>query len=191
MEKGRLEAFTDGVVAIIITIMVLDLKLPARPDVPSLIAIAPILLGYALSYANVGIFWNNHHHMLHATRRINGEVLWWNLLLLFALSLLPFAIKWMGQTGFASLPTAAYGGVLVMASFAYALLERAIIRADPANARLAEAVGGDRKGMASFALYVLAIPLSFATPWVAIGLYVLVAAIWFMPDRRIESRLKA
>jgi uncharacterized membrane protein len=191
MEKGRLEAFTDGVVAIIITIMVLDLKLPARPDLPSLIATAPILLGYALSYANVGIFWNNHHHMLHATRRINGEVLWWNLLLLFALSLLPFAIKWMGQTNFAALPTASYGAVLVMASFAYTLLERAIIRADPANARLGEAVGRDRKEITSFVLYALGIPLSFASPWIAIGMYVLVAAIWFIPDRRIESRLKA
>jgi uncharacterized membrane protein len=191
MEKGRLEAFTDGVVAIIITIMVLDLKLPARPDFSSLVATAPNLLGYALSYVNVGIFWNNHHHMLHATRRINGGVLWWNLFLLFALSLLPFDIKWMGQTGFAALPTASYGAVLVMASGAYWLLERSIIDADPANAGLARAVGSERKGVLSFAIYALAIPLAFLDPWISVGLYSLVAAIWFIPDRRIESRLKA
>jgi uncharacterized membrane protein len=191
MEKGRLEAFTDGVVAIIITIMVLDLKLPARPDFTSLVATAPNLLGYALSYVNVGIFWNNHHHMLHATRRINGGVLWWNLFLLFALSLLPFDIKWMGQTGFAALPTASYGAVLVMASGAYWLLERSIIDADPANAGLARAVGSERKGVLSFAIYALAIPLAFLDPWISVGLYSLVAAIWFIPDRRIESRLKA
>src|SRR5271155_4944303 len=116
MDKGRLEAFTDGVVAIIITIIVLDLKMPARPDFPSLLATAPNMLAYGLSYVNVGLVWNNHHHMLHATRRINGAVLWWNLFLLFGLSLMPFDIKWMGQTGFAALPTASYGAVLVMAS---------------------------------------------------------------------------
>jgi uncharacterized membrane protein len=191
MDKGRLEAFTDGVVAIIITIMVLDLKLPARPDLASFIATAPTLAGYALSYVNVGIFWNNHHHMLHATRRINGTVLWMNLLLLFALSLVPFDIKWMGESGFAALPTAAYGVVLVMASASYGLLERAIIRADPANASLAEAVGSDRKGGLSLLIYALAIPLAFVDPWIAVGLYALVAAMWFIPDRRIESRLKA
>jgi uncharacterized membrane protein len=191
MEKGRLAAFTDGVVAIIITIMVLDLKLPARPDLPSFIATAPTLAGYALSYVNVGLFWNNHHHMFHLTRRINGTVLWLNLLLLFALSLVPFDIKWMGQTGFAALPTAAYGAVLVLASAAYWLLEHAIIRADPANAGLAQAVGTERKGVISLALYALAIPLAFVEPWIAVGLYALVAAMWFIPDRRIESRVKA
>ena len=191
MEKERLTAFTDGVVAIIITIMVLDLKLPARPDLASLLGAAPSLLGYALSYVNIGIFWNNHHHMLHATRRINGAVLWWNLFLLFSLSLLPFDIKWMGQTGFAALPTASYGAVLVMASGAYWLLEQSIIGADPANAGLARAVGGERKGILSSAIYALAIPLAFLDPWISVGMYALVAAMWFIPDRRIESRLKA
>ena len=191
MDKGRLEAFTDGVVAIIITIMVLDLKLPARPDFPSLLGASPSLLAYALSYVNVGLVWNNHHHMLHATRRINGAVLWWNLFLLFALSLMPFDIKWMGQSGFAALPTAAYGAVLLLVAIAYSLLERSIIRADPANAELARAVGTDRKALASAAIYATAIPLSFLSPWIAIGLYALVAAMWFIPDRRIESRVKA
>jgi uncharacterized membrane protein len=191
MEPARLEAFTDGVIAIIITIMVLEIRVPHGADLAALQADVPLLLAYVLSYVNVGIFWNNHHHMLHATRRINGRVLWVNMLLLFALSLVPFDIKWMGQTGFAALPTAAYGAVLVLASAAYWLLERVIIDADPANAGLAHAVGGERKAMISFAIYALAIPLSFLDPWIAVGLYALVAAMWFVPDRRIESRLKA
>jgi len=191
MEKGRLEAFTDGVVAIIITIMVLEMRVPAGASLSALAADAPVLGAYALSFANVGIFWNNHHHMLQATRKIDGRTLWANLFLLFWLSLMPFAIRWMDEADFQALPTASYGVVLAMCAVGYTLLQRAIIAADPANARLAQAVGADRKAKLSFALYVAAVPLAFVRPWIAIVLYVVVAAMWFTPDRRIESRLKA
>jgi len=189
MGKGRLEAFTDGVMAIIITIMVLEIKVPARPDLAALQASAPVLAAYALSYANVGIFWNNHHHMLHATHRINGQVLWANLALLFSLSLLPLAINWMGESAFAPLPTASYAAVLILASVSYLALELAIVRADPANEALAKAIGREFKGKLSLALYIAALALAFVKPWMAIGVYVLVAAMWFIPDRRIESNL--
>ncbi len=189
MEKGRLEAFSDGVIAIIITIMVLELKTPVGPGFANLAARAPVFLAYALSFANVGLFWNNHHHMLSATERIDGRVLWANLFLLFWLSLVPFAIRWVDETGFAALPTASYGGVLALAALAYMLLERAIIGVQ-GNARLAAATGSRWKEKASFLLYAAAIG-AFASPWIAIALYVVVAGMWFIPDRRIESTPKA
>jgi uncharacterized membrane protein len=187
MGKGRLEAFTDGVVAIIITIMVLEVKVPQGADLASLQSELPVFLAYVLSYINVGIFWNNHHHMLHATERIDGRVLWANLMLLFWLSLIPFVIRWMDESGLTALPTAAYGVVLAMAAIGYTLLLRAIVACNGASSRLAAAVGNDIKGKISLACYVAAIPLAFVNPWIAVALYILVAAIWFVPDRRIEK----
>jgi TMEM175 potassium channel family protein len=189
MAKGRLEAFTDGVVAIIITIMVLEIKAPQGGDLPSLKTAAPIFLAYALSYVNVGIFWNNHHHMLHATERINGRVLWCNLLLLFWLSLIPFVIRWMDEAGIAPLPTAAYGAILAMAAVGYNLLQRAIIAANGRTSRLAAALGHDLKGKLSLAIYALGVPVAFVAPWIAVALYVAVALMWFVPDRRIEAAI--
>ena len=189
MGKQRLEAFTDGVLAIVITIMVLELKVPSGSNLSSLAAGLPIYLAYALSFVNVGIFWNNHHHMLHATERINGTVLWANLLLLFWMSLVPFAIRWMDDTHFASTPTAAYGVVLAMAGIAYLFLERSIIACNGPRSTLARAVGKDEKGKISLLLYVLAIFLAFVHPWIAIALYVLIALMWFIHDRRIEAIL--
>lgn len=187
MDKQRLEAFTDGVIAIIITIMVLELKVPAGSDFLSLASGLPVFLAYALSFCNVGIFWNNHHHMLHATERINGTVLWANLFLLFWLSLVPFVIRWMDETHFAAAPTAAYGFVLAMAAIAYILLERSIIACNGPDSKLARAVGNDLKGKVSLSVYALAILLAYARPWIALVLYVVVAVMWFIPDRRIES----
>ena len=187
MSKQRLEAFTDGVVAIIITIMVLDMKVPQGSDLAALRAGLPVFLAYALSFANVGIFWNNHHHMLHITERINGMVLWANLLLLFWLSLVPFVIRWMDETRFASMPTAGYGAVLALSAISYLLLERSIIACNGPHSKLARAVGSDLKGKVSMSIYVLAIPLAYLRPWIAIALYVFVALIWFIPDRRIEA----
>jgi uncharacterized membrane protein len=187
MDTQRLEAFTDGVVAIVITIMVLDLKAPAGSSFSSLAAGVPVFLAYALSFANVGIFWNNHHHMLHVTKRINGTVLWANLFLLFWISLVPFAIRWMDDTHFASAPTAAYGVVLAMAAVSYILLERSIVACEGPESKLALAVGDDVKSKISLALYALAIGLAFVRPWIAILVYVVNAMMWFIPDRRIES----
>jgi uncharacterized membrane protein len=187
MGKQRLEAFTDGVLAIVITIMVLELKVPSGSDFRSLVAGLPIYLAYALSFVNVGIFWNNHHHMLHATERINGTVLWANLFLLFWMSLVPFAIRWMDETHFAAAPTAAYGVVLAMAAVAYLMLERSIIACNGPHSKLARAVGSDLKGKISLLIYALAIALAFTRPWIAIVLYVVNALLWFIPDRRIES----
>ena len=187
MDKGRLEAFTDGVIAIIITIMVLEMKVPHGADFAALQSSLPVFLAYVLSYINVGIFWNNHHHMLHATERIDGRVLWANLFLLFWLSLIPFVIRWIDETGFTALPTAAYGVVLAMAAVGYNLLQRAIIARNGQNSRLATAIGRDLKGKLSLATYVASIPLSFISPWIGIALYVAIAIIWLVPDRRIES----
>ncbi len=186
METGRLEAFTDGVIAIVITIMVLDMKVPAGSDFAALLSAMPIFLVYALSYANIGIFWNNHHHMLHATERVDGKVLWANLFLLFWLSLVPFVIRWMDDTAFAALPTAAYGAVLFLAAVGYSLLQRAIIARNGQSSKLAAAVGSDLKGKLSVSIYAAAMPLAFLRPWVAILLYVAVALLWLVPDRRIE-----
>jgi uncharacterized membrane protein len=187
MGKQRLEAFTDGVLAVIITIMVLELKVPSGSSFSSLLSGLPILLTYALSYTNVGIFWNNHHHMLHITERINGTVLWANLLLLFWISLVPFVIRWMDETHFAAAPTSAYGIVLAMSAVAYLWLERSIIACNGPHSKLARAVGDELKGKASLLAYAVAIPLAFVHSWIALALYVAIALFWFIPDRRIES----
>ena len=190
MEPARLEAFTDGVVAIIITIMVLEIRVPHGADLASLRADVPVLLAYVLSYVNVGIFWNNHHHMLHVTERVDGRVLWANLGLLFWLSLVPFMIRWIDESGFTPLPTAAYGIVLACAAVSYNILQRQIIAVNGRDSRLAVALGGDRKGKLSIVMYLAGIVLAFAQPWIAIVLYVAVALIWFVPDSRIESLVK-
>ncbi|HEX3149207.1 MAG TPA: TMEM175 family protein [Gemmataceae bacterium] len=190
MSKGRLEAFSDGVIAIIITIMVLELKAPRLPTLEALCDLAPDLLGYLLSFVYVGIYWNNHHHMLQAVRRVTGSVLWANMHLLFWLSLVPFATRWMGSTEFAAVPVAAYGIVLLLAGCAYFILSRLLIAEHGQESPLATAVGADFKGRLSVLLYAIAIPLAFANRWVACGIYVLVAVMWLVPDRRIESVLK-
>ena len=186
MGKGRLEAFSDGVIAVIITIMVLEMKVPHGDDPAALRTLIPVFISYALSYLYVGIYWNNHHHMLHAARTVSGPALWANLHLLFWLSLIPFVTGWMGENHFAEVPVALYGGVLLMAAVAYFILSRALIRHDGADSVLAGAVGKDFKGRISVVIYAVAIPLSFANRWLAFGLYVFVAAMWFIPDRRIE-----
>jgi uncharacterized membrane protein len=187
MHKGRLEAFTDGVIAIIITIMVLEMKVPHGTDFAALASSTPVFVAYALSYTNVAIFWNNHHHLLQVSERVDGRALWANMLLLFWLSLIPFVIRWMDETDFAALPTAAYGFVLVMAAIGYLLLERMLITANGADSRLARAVGSDLKAKLSLSIYAVAIGLAFVQPWIAIALYIAVALMWFVPDRRIES----
>jgi uncharacterized membrane protein len=190
MGKGRLEAFTDGVIAIIITIMVLEMKVPHGADLAAMSESAPVLSAYVLSYVNVGIFWNNHHHMMHAAGHIDGRVLWANLLLLFWLSLVPFVIRWIDEAGLAALPVAAYGIVLFMAAVAYTLLQWAIVARNGRSSALAVALGSDRKGKLSLAAYAASIPLAFLQPWISIALYVVVALIWLVPDRRIESAVK-
>jgi uncharacterized membrane protein len=188
MDKGRLEAFTDGVIAIIITIMVLEIKVPQGATLAALASEWPVLFAYALSFTNVGIFWNNHHHMLQATECVDGRVLWVNMLLLFWLSLLPFAIRWMDDTHFASTPTASYGVILVLTAISYILLEKAIVACNGPDSKLARAVGeDDNKATLSMVIYALAIPLAYYRPWVAIALYILNAIVWFIPDRRIEK----
>ncbi|AMP02388.1 hypothetical protein CAter282_4629 [Collimonas arenae] len=187
MGKGRLEAFSDGVIAIIITIMVLEMKVPHGTDLAALQLAYPVFLSYILSFVYTGIYWNNHHHMLHAVQKINGPVLWANLHLLFWLSLIPFATGWMGENHFAELPTALYGVVLLMTGIAYYILSRSLIRMHGDNSQLAQAIGNDVKGKLSVAAYALAIPLSFANRWLALGMYVLVAIMWLIPDRRIEK----
>jgi uncharacterized membrane protein len=186
MQKTRLEAFSDGVLAIIITIMVLELKVPHGESLQALLPLGPVFLSYVLSFIYVGIYWNNHHHMLHATHKVSGGMLWANLHLLFWLSLLPFVTGWMGENHFAALPTALYGGVLMMAGVAYWILSRTIIATDGQQSLLAAAIGNDRKGIASVLLYALAIPLAFVSQWLAQAIYVGVALMWLVPDRRIE-----
>ena len=189
MQSARLEAFTDGVVAIIITIMVLELKVPASGDPHALLAAAPLFAAYVLSYINVGLYWNNHHHLLHVTDHIDGRVLWANLFLLFWLSLVPFVIRWIDEAGFVAAPVAAYGFVLGMAAVGYRLLAAAIVALNGPESMVARAIGGDRKGKLSLTGYVVAIPLAFVAPWIAILLYLVIAAVWLVPDRRIERRL--
>ncbi len=189
MNKDRLEAFSDGVIAILITIMVLELKIPHGTDWQSLRQLVPVFLTYVLSFINLGIYWNNHHHMLYATDRINGKILWANLHLLFWLSLIPLTTGWMGENHFAPLPTAVYGVVLLLAAIAYTLLQSLLVAQRGANEKLEAAVGNDVKGKLSMACYVLAIPLAFVRQWIAAGLYVLVALMWLIPDRRIETNL--
>jgi uncharacterized membrane protein len=190
MSKGRLEAFSDGVMAIIITIMVLDLKAPLNAELDALIPLIPAMLSYALSFVFLGIYWNNHHHLLQAVHHVNGVSLWANLHLLFWLSLTPFVTSWVGHTRFSSWPVAAYGAVLLMAGIAYYLLARALIAHHGADSPLAIALGRDLKGKVSLVIYALAIPISLAAPFVACALYVVIAGIWLLPDRRIETALK-
>ena len=189
MEKNRLEAFSDGVLAIIITIMVLELKVPHGVELEALKPILPVFLSYVLSFLYIGIYWNNHHHMFHATKHVSGGILWANLHLLFWLSLFPFSTAWMGENHLAPIPIAAYGVVLLMAAIAYYVLQQTIIVNQGSHSLLASAVGRDWKGKLSPALYLAAIPLAFVSPWVASGLYTFVALIWLIPDRRIERAL--
>jgi uncharacterized membrane protein len=189
MTKGRMEAFSDGVVAIIITIMVLELRVPHGADLASLRPLGPVFLSYVLSFVYLGIYWNNHHHLLHAARHVDGRVLWANLHLLFWLSLLPFVTHWTGDNAFAAVPVAVYGVVLLMAGLAYSLLVRALVARHGPDSVLAAAIGGDFKGKVSVVAYLLAIPLAFANRWVACALYVAVAILWLVPDRRIERAL--
>jgi uncharacterized membrane protein len=190
MEKDRLQAFSDGVIAILITIMVLELKVPDGSDWAALRPLVPVFLSYVLSFVYLGIYWNNHHHLLSATRRINGTVLWANLHLLFWLSLFSFFNGWMGENHFDPLPTAAYGVVLFMAAIAYYILQRTIIAAQGPDSTLAAALGNDVKGKISPVIFVAAVPIAFLNHWVALALYILVALMWIVPDRRIESRLQ-
>jgi TMEM175 potassium channel family protein len=190
MEKNRLEAFSDGVLAIIITIMVLELKVPHDVDFVALKPVLPGFLSYVLSFLYVGIYWNNHHHLFQTTRHVRGGILWANLHLLFWLSLFPFSTAWMGENHLAPIPAAAYGFVLLMASIAYYLLQRAIITDQGSNSLLASAVGRDWKGKLSPVVYMAAIALAFVSPWIASGLYTFVALLWLVPDRRIERVLE-
>jgi uncharacterized membrane protein len=189
MKKNRLEAFSDGVIAILITIMVLELRIPHGSDWEALRPLLPVFLTYVLSFLFLGIYWNNHHHLLYATERINGQILWANLHLLFWLSLIPFVTGWMGENHFAPLPTAVYGGILLLAAVAYTVLQNLIVAQPGANAQLARAVGRDVKGKLSLVSWAVAIPLAFVNQWISAGLYVLVALLWLIPDRRIESKL--
>lgn len=189
MNKNRLEAFSDGVIAIIITIMVLELEIPHQPDLAALRPLAPKLLSYLLSFIYLGIYWNNHHHLLQAVRHVNGRVLWANLHLLFWLSLIPFATGWTGENSFAAWPVALYGVVLLLAAIAYYLLTHALIALHGRESTLAAAIGTDIKGWASIAGYLTAIPLAFISSWASYTLYVVVALMWLIPDRRIERTM--
>ena len=190
MGKSRLEAFSDGVIAILITIMVLELRVPHGTDLAALRPLAATFLSYALSFVFLGIYWNNHHHMLHLADRIDGRILWANLHLLFWLSLVPFVTGWMGENDAAPLPTAVYGVVLLLAAIAYTVLQATIIRHEGPESPLATAVRNQMKERASVACYIAAIPLAFVTPWIAVGLYITVALLWLVPDRRIEHQAR-
>lgn len=187
MGKNRLEAFSDGVIAIIITIMVLELEVPHGAALADFEPVLPVLSGYALSFVYVGIYWNNHHHLFQAVRSIDGGVLWLNLHLLFWLSLLPFVTAWMGESGIATLPVAAYGTVLFMCAVSYTALEHRLVRVDRANATLALAIGADRKGWLSMMTYACGIGLGLLHAWIGLAIYIAVAIAWFLPDRRIEG----
>ena len=189
MSKSRLEAFSDCVLSIIITVMVLNLHVPIGADLAALKPVAPLMFCYVVSFVFVGTYWNNHHHLLHAVRRISGAVLWANLHLLFCLSLLPFVTAWMGTNHFASLPTALYAFDLLMSGVAYTILSHALIAADGKESLLAKAVGSARKERITLAIYALAIPIAFWNRWVSQGIFVVAGLIWLIPDRRIESRL--
>ena len=188
MSSERLNAFSDGVIAILITIMVLELRVPHGADLSALDTLLPIFLTYVLSFIVIAIYWNNHHHMFYLTQRVTGGILWANLHLLFWLSLMPFVTGWMGENHFAPIPTALYGVVLMMAGVAYYILEHTIIRSQGENSRLREAVGGDTKGKISVVLYLVAIPLAFVNQLISDAIYVGVALMWLVPDRRIEQR---
>jgi TMEM175 potassium channel family protein len=189
MTTNRMETFSDGVIAIIITIMVLGLALPAGPGLNALRPVVPELLAYLLSFVFLGIYWSNHHHMLHVTTRVNGAILWANLLLLFWLSLVPFSTRWLAEYPNASIPVACYGALLILSAVSYTLLALTIIREQGPQSRLRAAIGRDRKGKASLVLYAAGLALAFVKPWIAEAIYALVAAIWLVPDRRIEHAL--
>ena len=190
MGRDRLTAFSDGVIAIIITIMVLELKVPHGADWSALGSLLPVFLSYVLSFVYVAIYWNNHHHLLHTVTRVNGLILWANMHLLFWLSLTPFATGWMGENDFAPLPTAVYGVALLMPAIAYYLLQKAITRTHGVASTLAKALGSDIKGKISLLFYIAAILLALASPWISLALYTLVALIWLIPDRRIEHAVR-
>ena len=190
MGKNRLEAFSDGVLAIIITIMVLEMKVPAGSDLSALQPVLPIFLSYLLSFVYIGIYWNNHHHMLHTIHRVTGGILWANLHLLFWLSLFPFVTGWVGHNHVAAAPMALYGAVLLLAAIAYFILQQTIIASQGADSLLKKAIGSDLKGKVSPLLYAAAIPAAFFQPWLAAAIYVFVALIWLVPDRRIERVLE-
>jgi uncharacterized membrane protein len=187
MSKGRMEAFSDGVIAILITIMVLGLTVPHTADLAALLPLVPVFLSYVLSFVFLGIYWNNHHHLLQAAKQVDGRVLWANLHLLFWLSLIPFATGWMGENHFAPWPVALYGIVLFFAGVAYFILTRSLISLHGRDSLVATALGRDFKGIVSIVIYLVAIPLAFLNSWLAFGLYILVAVVWFIPDRRIEK----
>ncbi len=189
LDTSRLEAFSDGVLAIIITIMVLELHVPHEVTLAALTPLAPVLASYVLSFVYIGIYWNNHHHMLHVTPAVDGVVLWANLHLLFWLSLVPFVTAWMGENHFAAAPTAMYGVVLLMAGVAYLILQRRLIAIQGDDSMLARAVGRDLKGKTSAILYLIAIPIAFVNRWISGAIYVFVALMWLVPDRRIERAL--
>ena len=189
MEKNRLEAFSDGVLAIIITIMVLDLKVPAGSDISVLQPLLPVFLTYILSFIYLGIYWNNHHHLLKAARKVNGAMMWANLHLLFWLSLFPFVTGWMGENHFTTAPTAIYGAVLLLAAIAYFILQNVIIVDQGRDSKLAKSIGRDFKGKLSPVLYATGIALAFFQPWISCAIYALVALLWLVPDRRIERAM--
>ncbi|UII20955.1 TMEM175 family protein [Fulvivirga ligni] len=189
MKTGRLEAFSDGVLAIIITIMVLEMKIPHGADIESLKPLLPIVISYILSFIYLGIYWNNHHHMLHVTSKVSGGILWANLHLLFWLSLIPFVTGWMGENNFAPVPMALYGVNLLMAAIAYAILQRTIINKQGPDSIIAKSVGKDLKGKLSPVIYLIAIPAAFLNQWICGSLYFLVALIWIVPDKRIEKNI--
>lgn len=190
MSKGRLEAFSDGVFAVIITIMVLDLKVPAGATFAALSSVLPVFLSYVLSFIYVGIYWNNHHHLLNASEKVSGRILWANLHLLFWLSLAPFVTEWLGENPHAPVPVALYGAVLLFAGGAYFILTKSLIHRHGMDSRLALSIGSDRKGIASVTVYTSAIPLAFVRPWIACTCYVLVAVMWLLPDPRIERNIR-
>lgn len=189
MNKNRLEAFSDGVLAIIITIMVLEIKAPEENSFESLKPLIPIFLSYILSFAYIGIYWNNHHHMLQVVKKVNGSILWYNLFLLFWLSLIPFSTSWIGEQHFSAVPMSIYGFVLLMCSISYIILQNKIIKLEGNDSVLHRAVEKDIKGKISMACYILAIPLAFVSPWISGLLYIVVALIWIVPDARIEKQI--
>ena len=190
MTKSRMEAFSDGVVAILITIMVLELRVPSGSSLADITPLGPIFLSYVLGFVNLGIWWNNHHHLLQAAHHVDGRILWANLHLLFWLSLVPWTTAWMGENDFAPLPVALVGADLLLAGFAYNLLVRSLVRHEGRASTIAEAIGRDSKGYISLAAYGSAIPIAFVAPWLSVGLYIVVAAVWFVPDLRIERRIE-